>query len=141
MSEQQVHVHLDKTGTVALTATAGSGGTLIADGKAEIGGEDLGMRPVEILVSALGSCTAMDVMFILRKQKEPIERLAIDIDAERAPKVPFQLTKVHMRFVANPEVDVHKLQRAVALSEEKYCTVRHSLSPDIQVTFEAQLEE
>jgi putative redox protein len=136
----RLHVRLDKVGTVAFEAVAGSGGKVVVDGKADIGGEDRGMRPMEALLTAMASCTAMDVVYILRKQKEPIERLSVDIDGERAEEVPFAFTKIHLRFVANPEVALNKLERAAALSQEKYCSVKACISKDIEVTHEVALE-
>ncbi|MEM9191636.1 MAG: OsmC family protein [Myxococcota bacterium] len=140
MSTERHRIRLEKVGPVALRAVAGSGGEMVIDGKREIGGEDRGMRPMEALLTSLASCTAMDVMFILKKQREPLERLTIDIEGERADAVPSPFTKIHMRFVANREVALNKFQRAVALSEGKYCSVKASLSSEIEITFEAALE-
>lgn len=137
---KQLQVRLDQVGPAAFEATAGSGGKLVVDGKPEIGGEGRGMRPMEALLASLGSCSVMDVLYILRKQKEPVERLHVEIDGERADSTPARFVKIHMRFVANPEVDLHKLERAVTLSVEKYCSVKHSLSPDIDITFAAATE-
>lgn len=132
-------VKLDQVGAAAFEAEAGSGGTVILDGAPKIGGEGRGMRPMELLLTALASCSAMDVLYILRKQKEPIEDLRIEVEGERADAVPAVFTKIHLRFLAKGEVNERKLARAVALSVEKYCSVRSSLSPDVEVTFESSL--
>ena len=78
--EKTMHVRLEQVGTVAFEATADSGGKLVVDGAPDIGGEGRGMRPMELLLSAVASCSLMDVMHILRKQKEPIEHLTVDDD-------------------------------------------------------------
>jgi putative redox protein len=138
--KKTMHVRLDQVGAAAFGATAGSGGKLVVDGAPEIGGTGAGMRPMELLLASVASCSAMDVLHILRKQKEPIEHLAIDIEGARAegPVTPF--TAMKMVFVARGNVDPHKLERAVALAVEKYCSARATLGSGVEVTWEARLE-
>jgi putative redox protein len=132
-----LHVKLERIGKAAFKAVAGSGGELTVDGAPEIGGEGRGMRPMELLVSALASCAAMDVVHILAKQKEPLGELVIEAEAERVQGVPSPLARVHLRFTAHGGVNAHKLERAVALSVEKYCSVADSLDDEITITHEA----
>ena len=136
-----LRVKLARVGPAAFEAEAGSGGRVLLDGAPAIGGEGRGMRPMELLVTALGSCAAMDVVHILRKQKEPLEDLRIEVEGERSDEVPARLVRAHLRFVATGAVDPRKLARAVSLSVEKYCSVRSSLDPATVVTHEAVLEE
>lgn len=135
-----MHVSLNRVGTAAFEATADSGGTLIVDGSPEIGGEGRGMRPMELLLSALASCAAMDVVHILRKQKEPLETLRIDIEGERPDAAPAPFSAIKLVFVANSGISEPKFQRAVNLSVSKYCSVGLTLDPNVAVTFEARLE-
>jgi putative redox protein len=132
-----LHVKLERVGKAAFKAVAGSGGELIVDGAPEIGGEGRGMRPMELLVSALASCAAMDVVHILAKQKEPLADLVIEAEAQRVEGTPSPLSRVHLRFTAHGGVNAHKLERAVSLSVEKYCSVADSLDEAISVTHEA----
>lgn len=134
-------VRLDRIGTAAFEATAiDSGGTLVVDGSPEIGGEGRGMRPMELLLSALASCSAMDVVSILRQQREPLESLRIEIEGDRKDATPAPFTAVRLVFVANAQVDAHKLERAVKLAVEKYCSVGATLDPSVAVTWEARRE-
>lgn len=134
-------VRLDRIGTAAFEATApGSGGRLVLDGSPEIGGEGRGMRPMELLLSALAGCAAMDVVAILRQQREPLESLRIEIEGDRADATPAPFTAVRLVFVANAAVDGHKLERAVRLAVEKYCSVRATLDPGVAITWEARRE-
>ena len=134
-------VRLDRIGTAAFEATAiGSGGTLVVDGSPEIGGEGRGMRPMELLLSAIASCSAMDVVAILRKQREPLESLRIEIEGDRKDATPAPFTAVRLVFVANAQVDAHKLERAVKLAVEKYCSVGATLDPSVADTWEARRE-
>ena len=140
MAEKTMTVRLEQVGPAAFEATAGSGGKLIADGAPDIGGEGRGMRPMELLLSAIASCSLMDVVHILRKQKEPFEHLTVDIEGARKDAVPSPFTRVKLVFVARGKVDDHKLQRAVKLAVEKYCSVSATLASDVEITWEARLE-
>ena len=132
-----VTVTLERVGAAAFRATGGSGGELVLDGAAAIGGEDRGMRPMELLLASLAGCAAMDVVHILRQQKQPLEGLTIEVAGTRTDAVPAVYTAIHLRFVVAGEVHEGKLQRAVRLSVEKYCSVRASLDPAIEVSWEA----
>lgn len=141
MAGVTMRVELAQVGPAAFEATAGSGGKVVIDGAPEIGGEGRGMRPMEALLSALASCSAMDVVKILRQQKEPLEHLRIEIEGDRADAVPAPYVRVRLVFVARGAVDPHKLERAVKLGVEKYCSVGASLDPKIQVSWEARRED
>lgn len=131
-------VVLDQVGTVAFEATGGSGGTLVVDGAPDIGGEGRGMRPMELLLSSLASCTAMDVLHILRRQREPIEHLRIEIEGDREDTTPSPFKRVHFVILVRGDVAPGKLQRAAQLAVEKYCSATRSLDPAIQVTWVAR---
>lgn len=139
MSGKTHEVKLQIVGPAAFEATAGSGGSLVVDGSPDIGGEGRGMRPMELLLSALASCSAMDVVHILRKQRQTIDDLTIEVKGERADATPAPFVAAHLVFKAKGDIADNKLQRAVALSVEKYCSVGLSLDPNIKVTWEAQL--
>lgn len=133
-------VVLERVGHAAFEATAGSGGKLVVDGSPEIGGEGRGMRPMELLLSAVASCSAMDVVHILvNKQKEPLEHLRVEIEGERPDAIPAPFTRMKLVFVAKGDVDEAKLQRAVSLAVEKYCSARATLG-HVEVTWEARRE-
>jgi len=136
---KHLEVRLDKVGPAAFSARAGSGGETILDGSPDIGGEGRGMRPMELLLTSLASCAAMDVVHILNRQKEPLEGLTIEVQGERADAVPAPFTRITLRFVARGAVAPNKLERAVRLGVEKYCSVGASLAPDIAVSWEAVL--
>ena len=140
MAKPKLEVKLDRIGKAAFRASAKGGGELVVDGSPEIGGEGRGMRPVELLLGAIASCASMDVVHILEtKQKQPLEHLEVFAEGERKDATPAPFVSVHLRFVAHGAVDPHKLERAVQLSVEKYCSVKESLDPAIRVTWEARL--
>jgi putative redox protein len=135
-----MHVRLDQVGAAAFDAAGGSGGKLVVDGAPEVGGEGRGMRPMELLLSSVASCSAMDVLHILRKQKEPVEHLTVEIEGVRGDAAVSPFTRMKLVFVVRGNVDEHKLERAVSLAVEKYCSARATLGSGVEVTWEARLE-
>lgn len=97
------------------------------------------MRPMELLLASVASCSAMDVVSILRKQREPLEHLRVEISGERPDTHPAPFQRMKMVFIARGNVADNKLQRAVQLSVEKYCSARATLG-DVAVTWEARRE-
>ena len=135
----RMSVKLERVGKAAFQAQADSGGQVLLDGSPEIGGEGRGMRPMELLLTALASCAAMDVVHILDRQRQPLENLEILVEGTRREGAPSPFSAIHLRFVAHGAVDPGKLERAVRLGVERYCSVGASLDPDLRVTWEAAL--
>ena len=110
------------------------------DGSPEIGGSDLGFRPVETLVASLGGCSGIDVLSILKKQRQQVDEFDIEIEAERAKdQVPSLLTNIHLKFIIKGNVDKSKLEKAIQISVEKYCTVAKILEKTATITHSFQL--
>ena len=141
MAEKTHTVRLEQVGAAAFEATAAGGGSLVVDGAPEIGGEGRGMRPMEVLLSAAASCSAMDVVHILRRQKEPLEHLAIEIEGVRADATPAPFRQLRLSFLARGAVDEHKLKRAVELAVTKYCSALATLDPKVEVSWDARIGE
>lgn len=136
-----MRVQLVQVGAAAFEATASSGGTLVVDGAPDVGGEGRGMRPMELLLSSVASCSAMDVLKILRQQKEPLEGLSVEIEGVRRDQVPSPFARMKMIFVVRGNgLDAHKVQRAVGLAVDKYCSARATLDAGVEITWEARLE-
>jgi putative redox protein len=132
-------VKLVQAGAAKFIATNAAGATGVIDGPADLGGEHAGLRPMETLLAALAGCSSMDVIKILKKQRQHLERLEVEVNAERADAVPAVFTKIHLRFKAHGAVDLKKLEKAVALSVEKYCSVSKMLQPKVEITAEGVL--
>jgi putative redox protein len=139
MAGKTMKVTLEQVGTVRFEVTGGSGAKHLVEGAPDIGGEGLGMRPMELMLSSVASCSVMDVLLILRKQREPIEHLRVEIEGTRVDAVPSPFSSMKMTFVARGAVNEHKLQRACSLAVEKYCSARATI-PGVEVTWEARLE-
>lgn len=119
-----------------LQASNESGLTLEADGAEAIGGHNLGMRPMQMVLSALGSCSAIDVILILRKQRQQLEDIHLTITAEREKdKTPSLFTDIHIHYQLYGPLDDKKVKRAVDLSMEKLCSVKLLLEKTANITW------
>ncbi|HEU4716790.1 MAG TPA: OsmC family protein [Bacteroidia bacterium] len=104
------------------------GVTMQLDSTADHGGQNLGVRPMQSLLMAMGGCSAIDIISILNKQKQEISGFDIDVDGEREKgKEPALWKTVHAIFRLNGNIDPEKAKRAVQLSMEKYCSVAKTL--------------
>ena len=108
---------------MAFMGEAGSGHAVVMDGAPEYGGRNIGIRPMEMLLIGLAGCTAFDVVQILRKGREPVTGCEVEVEAERADSDPKVFTKIHLVYrVTGPGISPVKVERAVTLSKEKYCS-------------------
>lgn len=109
------------------------GPAVIIDGKSE-----KGPGPMDSLLLALAGCMAVDVQVILERSRVPLTGLEVEVEGERAPTAPKRYTRVRMVYWVEGPQEEHqaKLERAVALSEEKFCSVLHSLRTDIDFQVE-----
>lgn len=121
-------------------AKGDSGHWIALDGSESIGGHDAGTRPMELVLEALGGCTAMDVLSILKKKRMAYDRFVIEIEAERADEHPKVYTKIHMVYKFwGDELSEKAISRAIELSETKYCSVNAMLSKTAKITSEYRL--
>ncbi|MEJ2746792.1 MAG: OsmC family protein [Anaerolineae bacterium] len=82
------------------------------------------VKPSDLLLLSLASCSAHDVVLILERQRQKLHDLYIEVEAQNAPEPPYQFTDIHLHYVvAGEDLDLAKVERAVSLSEEKYCSV------------------
>ncbi|HEX7115380.1 MAG TPA: OsmC family protein [Steroidobacter sp.] len=125
---------------VMFVGESASGHGVVMDGSPESGGRNLGCRPMEMLLLGLGGCTAYDVVTILRRGREPISDCVVDIEAERAQTDPKVFTKIVMRYrISGRGLDRHKVERAVRLSAEKYCSASAIMSKTAEMSHEIEL--
>ena len=132
-------VKLVQSGAAKFVATNAAGATGVIDGPADMGGENAGLRPMETLLSALAGCSSMDVILIMKKQRQNLERLEVEVEGERADAVPAVFTKIHLRFKGYGPIEIEKLKKAVELSIGKYCSVSKMLQATVTITAEAVL--
>jgi putative redox protein len=110
------------------------------DANPEIGGHNAGARPMELMLMGLGGCSAIDVISILKKQRQPIERFDINVKAERQQVEEFNLfSTIHVHFILGGQLDEDKVRRAIDLSLEKYCSVAALLYKTATITSSFEL--
>ena len=109
-----------------------SGHSLTIDAKKESGGNNNGPRPTELILNGLAGCTGIDVVMILEKMNQDLLDLEIDIESKRADEHPRRFTDIHIIYkLKGKNLDENKVERAIDLSEEKYCSASASLNANI----------
>ncbi|WP_129641414.1 OsmC family protein [Peristeroidobacter agariperforans] len=127
---------------VMFVGESGSGHSVVMDGAPDAGGRNLGFRPMEMLLLGLGGCSAFDVMLILKRGREAVTDCVVDIDAERATTDPKVFTKIQMHYtVMGHALDRKKVERAVQLSAEKYCSASAIMAKTAQLSHTITLVE
>lgn len=106
------------------------------DANPAIGGEGLGMRPMELLVSALAACAGIDVLLILKKKRIVLKHFEVNIEAKRRETVPASFESIHLVFEIGAGDPREQVEKAIQLSVEKYCSVAASLSKEIEITYQ-----
>ena len=125
---------------VSFVAESGSGHAIVVDGAPEAGGRNLGMRPMELLLAGAAACTAFDVVWILRKARQPVADCVVEADAERAAEEPKVFTRIHLRYrIAGRGLDPRQVERAVKLSKEKYCSATIMLGATATITYDVTI--
>ena len=121
-----------------------TGHAIVMDVSPELGGKDRGPRPMEVLLAGAGGCTCVDVVLVLKKGRYDVRDCRVEIQAERAQKDPKVFTKIHFHYVVTgKELPPDRVERAIKLSEEKYCSASAMLGKTAQITSDyevAQLE-
>ena len=127
---------------VSFVAETGSGHAVVVDGAPEAGGRNIGMRPMELMLAGAAACTAFDVIWSLKRARQPVADCVVEADAERAPEEPKVFTHIHLRYaVAGRGLDAKQVERAVKLSKEKYCSATIMLARSVEITHELRIVE
>src|SRR5512135_1431566 len=121
-TETMIEAKVTLAHDMVFSGTATSGHTLSMDADETFGGHNAGFRPMELLLVGFGGCTGMDVISILRKKRQPVTGLEINVKGERSDDHPRIYTEVHIEYVVKgKEVGKEAVERAIALSLDKYC--------------------
>ncbi len=114
----------------------------ITDASKEIGGEDLGPRPKQLMLSALIGCTGIDIMSLLKKMKVELDDFNIDVEADNTEEHPKVYENIHLTFTfKGKDLPQDKIEKAVSLSQNKYCGVSAMLKKVTSVTYDIVYEE
>ena len=124
------------------TATTEEGDTLTMDTDPESGGEGHGFRPVKLVLVGLGGCTGMDIIWILKRQREEVTGLEMNVTGTRRKKDPMYYEAVQIEYVLRGRnLRESAVKRAIELSEQKYCSVRGIFRPEVKVTTSYRIEQ
>ena len=131
--------------SMGFVAETGSGHTLVMDGaedteKPANGGQNLAPRPMETVLAGTGGCTAYDVVLILKRGRHAITGCSVKLTSERADTEPKVFTKIHMHFtVQGKDLSTAAVEKAIAMSHEKYCSASIMLGKTAEITTSFEL--
>ena len=129
-------------GGMAFTGTADSHYLIPLDANPSVGGKELGFRPLQLLAIGLVGCTAMDVISILKKKREEVTDYEVSAEIERADSHPKIFTKIVITYaIKGVNIDRTAVERAVKLSETKYCSAQAMLAKAAEITHKIMIEE
>jgi putative redox protein len=127
---------------MTFVAESGSGHAVVVDAAPDVGGRDLGPRPMELVLMGTGACSAIDVVHILRKARQPITDCVVELDSERAPEDPKVFTRIHFHYVVTGTgLSATQVERAIKLSKDKYCSATIMLAKTAEITFDFEVRE
>ncbi|WP_428311130.1 OsmC family protein [Hydrocarboniphaga sp.] len=107
----------------AFIGETGSSHAVVIDGPPDIGGRNLGARPMELMLLSVGSCSAVDMVHILKKARQPVSDCSVEVDGRRADTEPKVFTDIHLKFIIKGKgMNENQVKRAVELSADKYCS-------------------
>jgi putative redox protein len=119
-----------------------SGHSITMDGPPEIGGENLGVRPMEMLLLGVAGCTMIDVVTTLKKMRQDLTNCETKLSAERADEHPKVFTDIHIEFIVKGhDLDPKKVEKAITLSAEKYCSASIMLGKTASITHDFEIVE
>ena len=128
-------------GGMAFSAETGSGHQVTMDGPPEAGGKNSAPRPMELILAGTGGCSAFDVVLILQRARQEIGACDVQLTAERAETEPKVFTKINLHFtVKGKNLDLAKVERAVKLSHEKYCSATTMLAKTAEITYSIEIQ-
>jgi len=131
---------VERIGPMAFSAVADSGHTVIMDSSPDVGGENRGARPMELILMGLGGCSSIDVVMILEKARQKITDCKVEITAERAATDPKVYTAIHVHFIVTGEnLNRDRVARAIELSAEKYCSVSIMLAKTARIKHDFEI--
>lgn len=127
---------------VMFVGQSGSGHGVVIDGPPEAGGNNAGVRPMELVLMGLGACTSFDVVSILKKSRQDVTDCHAELEAERADTVPQVFTRIHVHFVVSGKnLRPKQVERAVNLSADKYCSASIMMAKTAEITHDFEIIE
>ncbi|MDH5613185.1 MAG: OsmC family protein [Gammaproteobacteria bacterium] len=127
---------------MSFVGESGSGHSVVMDGPPDDGGRNMGVRPMEMVLLGMGGCTAFDVVHILKRARQDIVDCHVELEAERATEIPKVFTKIHAHYIIKGKgLDAKKVERAITMTAEKYCSVSIMLANCVEITHDFEIIE
>lgn len=121
-------ITIDQLKDTHMEAQNEEGGKIRMDGSTNIGGLEGGFSPMQLLLAGIGGCSAIDIIGILKKQKQDLKDLKVEVDGDRQKRETYsEFTTIHLKFIFTGELEPQKVERAINLSLDKYCSVSKTL--------------
>ena len=121
-------------------STNEDGNTIATDGSLAIGGNNQGMRPMQLVLAAVASCSCIDIVMILKKQRQDLKDIKVTIEGKRAEnQTPAVFTDIHIHYRLYGNIKEKKAEQAVSLSIEKYCSVSKMLEASVNITYDFEV--
>lgn len=112
------------------------GCSISLDSSPDLGGMNLGFRPMQLMLAGIGGCSGIDIINILKKQKQPLEDIQITVNGEREKdKIPSLFEKIHILYTLKGKLDENKVKRAIELSLQQYCSVAKILEKTADISY------
>ncbi len=117
------------------------GNSIHLDGSPDVGGEGKGVRPMQALLMSLAGCSSIDVVSLLKKMRQPLEDMRVEVNGERdTGEVPAVFKKIHLTFFLKGDLDEAKVAKAIGMSVEKYCSVAKMLEGTAEISWDYVIE-
>jgi len=138
--DSNMKVRLQQINGLAMAAVGDSGHWVTTDGPEKFGGFSAGSRPMELLLMGLVTCTAMDVVSILRKKRIKLNDFHMEVKAEQAPEHPKVFTDIKLSYIfTGSNIRPSDVEQAIELSENKYCSASAMLKKSVNITYDYKL--
>ncbi|PAU93679.1 osmotically inducible protein OsmC [Aliifodinibius salipaludis] len=134
-------ITIDHLDDLHMEAQNDEGGLIRMDGTTEIGGLEGGFSPMQLLLAGVGGCSAIDIIGILKKQKQDLQDLKVEVDGDRQSKGTYsEFTTIHINYIFTGDLDEKKVERAINLSLDKYCSVTKTLEKTSKITHSYEIK-
>lgn len=117
------------------------GHSILIDGSPDYGGEGKGVRPMQLLLMSLAGCSSIDIVFLLKKMRQPLEDIRVEVTGNRSTdEIPAVFKHIQLHFILRGELDETKVAKAISMSVEKYCSVARMLEKTAGITWTFEIE-
>lgn len=135
MTTISMKITIDHLKDMHMEAENEEGGLVRMDGSTTIGGLEGGFSPMQLLLAGVGGCSAIDIIGILEKQRQDLQDLTVEVEGDRQPKNEYsEFKNIHITFIFTGDLEESKVERAINLSLDKYCSVSKTLEKATDIT-------